>query len=50
MHEYASENIVCEMAAILSKGRWINLISAGAMHEMYLDLTITVPCVLLKKK
>ena len=26
IHENASENIVCEMAAFLSKGRWVNLI------------------------
>ena len=24
IHEKASENIVCEMAAILSRGRWVN--------------------------
>ena len=24
IHENASENIVCEMAAILSRGRWVN--------------------------
>ena len=24
IHEYAFENIVCEMAAILSRGRWVN--------------------------
>ena len=26
IHENASENIVCEMAAILSRGRWVNMI------------------------
>ena len=25
IHENASENIVCEMAAILSRERWVNL-------------------------
>ena len=24
IHEHASENVVCEMAAILSRGRWVN--------------------------
>ena len=28
IHEYASEHIVCEMAAILSSGRWVNIIAA----------------------
>ena len=26
MHENAFENVVCEMAAILSGGRWVNII------------------------
>ena len=25
IHENASANIVCEMAAILSRGRWVNI-------------------------
>ena len=25
IHENASENIICEMAAILSRGRWVKL-------------------------
>ena len=31
IHEYASENIVCEMAAMFSWGRWVkqNMIKIG---------------------
>ena len=33
IHENASENIVCEMAAILSRGRWVNKILYGFSSE-----------------
>ena len=29
IHENVSENVICEKAAILSRGRWVNLFSCG---------------------
>ena len=26
IHENASENVICEMAAILFRGRWVNIV------------------------
>ena len=34
INENASKNIVCEMADILSKGRWVKLIHTGVIHDM----------------
>ena len=38
-HENASENIVCEMAAIFSMGRWVNDINIGACHPAVITET-----------
>ena len=38
MHENASENTVCETAAILSRGRWVNFIPHFTVY------LITYPC------
>ena len=38
MHENASEKIVCEIAAILSMGRWVGQVRLGrkkANHNQY---------------
>ena len=33
IHENASEDIVCEMAAILSRGRWVKLTAASSRYS-----------------
>ena len=40
--ENASENIVCEKAAILSRGRWVHPSSTGPVYIQTLNLLITV--------
>ena len=34
VHENASENIVCETAAILSRGRWVNTVNKWIVFEL----------------
>ena len=43
IHRNASENIVCETAAILSRGRWVNVSITGDVHIRGPNLVVTVP-------
>ena len=43
IHEIASEIIICEMAAILSWGRWVNYRCAGRLFHHYLTLNWLAP-------
>ena len=36
IHENAFENVVCEMAAILSRGRWVTIMSSDECHSTLL--------------
>ena len=45
MHENASEHIVCEMAAILSKGRWVNWTNAGLLSTGLLGTNVSEICI-----
>ena len=42
IHEIASENIVCQMAAILSRGRWVNA-SSGLPNPISVTLGLYRP-------
>ena len=46
IHENAPEDIVCEMAAILSRGRWVKPSSAYSLCTMRLQLVSTLPILL----
>ena len=35
IHENASENIVCEMAAILFRGKWVNEMRYQILHAAF---------------
>ena len=52
IHKNASENIVCEMAAILSRGRWVNYVYVALHHVTtccwWID-EFTVICLSLRK-
>ena len=41
IHENASESTVCEMAAILSRGRWVNTLRPGQISWLFVDNILT---------
>ena len=44
IHENASEKIVCEMEAILSRGRWLNIFIEGCDISMFILVIIRIGC------